>query len=235
MRKNTKFEFVIKANKIHNNTYDYSKVVYVNNKSKVIIVCPIHGDFHIAPGNHINGKQTGCPSCSLVKKGFARRTPRENYITRASKIHNNQYAYDNLVYHGHHHKLLVTCTIHGDFEQVASKHLKGHGCPKCSVSGFKAEKSATLYYLKIEYKNRVLYKIGITNRSITERFCVADLNKITVLYTKDYVKGAEAYQEEQRILKEFKHFKYTGPAVLESGGNTELFSIDILKKDIQNG
>lgn len=44
--------FIEKANKIHNNKYDYSKVKYVNNKTKVCIICHAkdengieHGEF----------------------------------------------------------------------------------------------------------------------------------------------------------------------------------------------
>lgn len=57
------------ASKIHNNKYDYSKVVYVNYNTKVIVVCPDHGDFETNLYNHsISG--TGCPKCSVAKIGI---------------------------------------------------------------------------------------------------------------------------------------------------------------------
>lgn len=44
-------------------TYDYSKTKYGNNnKEKVIITCPKHGDFRITPNNHLSNK-IGCPHC----------------------------------------------------------------------------------------------------------------------------------------------------------------------------
>ena len=55
-------EFIEKAKKIHNNKYDYSKVEYVNVKTKVCIICPEHGEFWQTPDSHINGK-SGCPKC----------------------------------------------------------------------------------------------------------------------------------------------------------------------------
>ena len=55
--------FVTKANIIHNNKYDYSKVEYVNAKTKVCIICPEHGEFWQTPEKHISRKQ-GCPMCS---------------------------------------------------------------------------------------------------------------------------------------------------------------------------
>lgn len=56
------FEFISQANKIHNFKYDYSKSEYKNTKTKIIIICPYHGEFKQAPTTHIYGK-SGCPSC----------------------------------------------------------------------------------------------------------------------------------------------------------------------------
>jgi len=38
-------EFISKAKKVHGDKYDYSLVEYVNNKTRVTIICPIHGEF----------------------------------------------------------------------------------------------------------------------------------------------------------------------------------------------
>lgn len=55
-------EFIEKANNVHCQKYGYEKVVYKNNKTKVIVSCPIHGDFLITPHAHIVLKQ-GCRKC----------------------------------------------------------------------------------------------------------------------------------------------------------------------------
>lgn len=57
--------FLKKSNLIHNYTYDYSKVNYINNKTKVIISCKIHGDFLQRPDMHLIGQ--GCPKCNISK------------------------------------------------------------------------------------------------------------------------------------------------------------------------
>lgn len=62
MRKLTTETFIIKARLVHGDKYDYSKVVYVNNKIKIIITCPIHGDFEQKPYIHLQG--SGCPKCT---------------------------------------------------------------------------------------------------------------------------------------------------------------------------
>jgi hypothetical protein len=37
--------FIEKAKKIHFDKYDYSKVNYINDRKKIIIICKIHGEF----------------------------------------------------------------------------------------------------------------------------------------------------------------------------------------------
>jgi len=53
--------FVKRAKLIHNDYYDYSKTVYIQNKKKVIIICPKHGEFEQSPDNHLAGKN--CSHC----------------------------------------------------------------------------------------------------------------------------------------------------------------------------
>lgn len=66
MKKLTKEKFVAKANKVHNNKYDYSKFEYKNSIIKSVIICPIHGEFKKKPSTHLFLAQ-GCPSCISSK------------------------------------------------------------------------------------------------------------------------------------------------------------------------
>ena len=54
-------EFIEKAKKIHGDKYDYSKVEYKNTRTKVRIICPVHGEFWQTPSSHLSGR--GCPNC----------------------------------------------------------------------------------------------------------------------------------------------------------------------------
>jgi hypothetical protein len=60
-KKITLEEFKERSNKIHNNKYDYSKSVYINAISKLIIICPIHGEFNQKAHSHSSGSE--CPKC----------------------------------------------------------------------------------------------------------------------------------------------------------------------------
>ncbi len=70
MRKLTTSDFIAKANLAHDNKYDYSLVNYVKNNVKVIIICPIHGEFQQTPGSHL--LKVGCPLCGGEKKEMTR-------------------------------------------------------------------------------------------------------------------------------------------------------------------
>lgn len=56
-------DFIIRSKKIHNDKYDYSLTDYVNNKSKVKIICPEHGVFEQRPDSHL--RDNGCFNCRI--------------------------------------------------------------------------------------------------------------------------------------------------------------------------
>lgn len=60
-KKDTKESFIDKARKVHGNKYDYSKIEYINAKTKVCIICPKHGEFWQRPVSHLKGNC--CPYC----------------------------------------------------------------------------------------------------------------------------------------------------------------------------
>lgn len=64
--------FIEEAKKVHGDLYEYHKVEYINSKSKVCIVCKIHGNFWQSPSNHLKGK--GCPYCSGNAKKWNKET-----------------------------------------------------------------------------------------------------------------------------------------------------------------
>lgn len=106
------------------------------------------------------------------------------------------------------------------------------GCPSCANRGFNPKKSGYLYYLKVTTDDKTFYKIGITNKeSLNDRFCNQDMDKITILRKLYFDLGSKAYELEQYYLKLFAQYRYHGDQILKSGGNTEIFTTDILSLD----
>lgn len=56
-------QFIEKAKQLHGNKYDYSLVEYINNRTRVKIICPEHGIFETTPQIHLKGNK--CPTCNF--------------------------------------------------------------------------------------------------------------------------------------------------------------------------
>ncbi|MCK9415301.1 hypothetical protein M0Q97_01430 [Candidatus Dojkabacteria bacterium] len=130
--KKTLEKFIIDANEKHNNKYDYSKVIYINNKIPVIIICPEHGQFIQRPDSHL--RKIGCPVCGQIKCAKNQLKSLETFIVESNIKHGFKYNYDSTIYNGSHKKVLIRCLKHGYFSQTPNAHLKGCGCPICTES-----------------------------------------------------------------------------------------------------
>lgn len=130
--KKTNEEFIKEAIELHGNKYDYSKVEYVNNHTKVCIICPEHGEFMQKPCKHL--LKQGCPICGDKQNGINKRITLNDFITRCNEIHENKYDYSNVIYEGWDKQIIIICPEHGEFIQNAGAHLSGHGCPMCHQS-----------------------------------------------------------------------------------------------------
>ena len=132
-----KDDFVKKAIAYHGDKYDYSKVNYVNSKTKVCIICPEHGEFWQTPNNHLN--TIGCPKCKNKIRGLKKRSNTFDFIAKSNLIFNNYYDYSKVNYVNNSIKVCIICPKHGEFWQTPSDHLIGCGCPKCGVRISKSE------------------------------------------------------------------------------------------------
>lgn len=61
-KKLTNSEFIEKANKKHNNLYDYSMTEYNGTSSHIDVICKKHGIFRQIANTHLSG--CGCPKCN---------------------------------------------------------------------------------------------------------------------------------------------------------------------------
>jgi hypothetical protein len=116
--------FISEAKLIHGDKYDYSLAEYINAKTKVKIICQIHGKFEQTPTNHLNGQT--CGKCNGLNKST------NEFIKQANLVHGDKYDYSLVDYIDSKTKIKITCTTHGEFEQLPTPHLSlKQGCPKC--------------------------------------------------------------------------------------------------------
>ena len=110
---------------LYGNKYDYSKSDFSTSKNITTVICPEHGEFKVDYDHHFNAK-IGCRYCSYPVRDT------ESFKKEAIIRHKGYYSYDKSEYVNSHTKVVITCPIHGDFEQSPNAHLRGEGCPDCA-------------------------------------------------------------------------------------------------------
>lgn len=115
------------AKAIYGDKYDYSKVVYQNRNHKILVGCPVHGDFEVFAREHLDGK--GCPKCA---KG-------EIFKEKVIEKFGEKYSFDRFVYYDSQTPVELVCPQHGSFYRTPSNILGSScGCPGCATERVKA-------------------------------------------------------------------------------------------------
>ena len=152
-RKKTTEEFIKEAKGVHGNTYDYSKVNYINSKTKVCIICHEHGEFWQLPNKHTKQKR-GCPKCN---GGVLSNV--DEFIKKAKNIHGDSYIYTDVIYKNAITPVSIICKKHGVFLCTPHSHLQGQGCPRCNDSVL--ERTTSLFlsknYIKHEQNKHFIW------------------------------------------------------------------------------
>lgn len=119
--------FIERAKKVHGNFYGYDRAVYRGQNEKIIITCPIHGDFETTPVRHWGGCK--CAKCQGVRPQMTT----DEFICEAKRVHGDKYDYSKVDYKNAKEKVEVICPKHGSFWVTPNNHVsKKSGCPECS-------------------------------------------------------------------------------------------------------
>lgn len=222
--------FKSRSNEVHGDKYIYDNIELTGNrKSKVKILCPEHGYFEQRVDDHLQGQ--GCPTCS----GNVRSNT-EDFIIKATNIHNGLYGYDKVNYINNNTKVSIECPIHGYFEQVPATHLQGQGCNTCAklLKGWSKthftdacnrnnKGLGILYVIRCFNDNESFYKIGITSKSVKARY--ASRHHMPYNYEELYVIQDEPsiiYDLENKLILQSAIYRYEPLIFFE--GRTECIS-----------
>ncbi len=148
--KKTTDQFIHEAKTIHGDKFDYTKVNYISARTKVIILCSVHGEFVQTPNKHLIGQ--GCPYCAGKHKTC------QDTLDDFIEIHGDLYDYSLVEYKNVHTKVKIVCKEHGIFEQLPLAHKRGSGCPKCYGRGKTQEE--ILHQLHEVHGNIYEYKLS---------------------------------------------------------------------------
>ena len=244
--------FIEEVTKKHNGFYNYDKVDYIGAHKKVIVTCPIHGDFETKPNDHIKGD--GCFECGKIRRADKNRYTNEKFIQKAKKIHNNKYNYSLCNYYDSDSIVTIICKLHGNFNIRASQHLSKYGCQKCgqekrvekqkenptgwNLTSWKSHgeiskefESYKCYIIRCWNEEEEFYKIGRTFKNIHKRFkCESDIPyNYEVIYLFEG-KAEDAYYSEVNLKRTYKPLKYVPSK--NFGGRYECFTTELPIEEI---
>lgn len=223
-KKMTTQEFVDRASKIHRDKYDYSKVEYINNKTKVNIICQKHGSFYITPHAHTTLAQ-GCRECYLDSQKRENRGVGYNNVrnSNSKKSYNTWRCLLLRCFDENYkakHPAYKDCTmcdewlLFSNFDSWFNKHyIEGWQLDKDLLSRGNLHYSPeTCCFLPIDLNN--IYKRNLSGRTIPTCISITDYGKYFVsiksggirVFAKsfDTIESAlAAYKEnKENIIKE---------------------------------
>jgi len=227
--------WITKASKVHDSFYDYSRVEYTNSHDKVIIICPLHGEFSQMATNHMKG--IGCWKCYKERAGDSQRMTKEEIIEKCKSIHGDYYDYSKVEYVNTHSKFVLVCPIHGEFKTSYSLHYHQKcGCSGCAKHGYDIIAPGYYYVHNIlnEDGDVIFIKGGISNdpeaRFKRWKSAIKSLprhkNHLPVVVHKVWFENGEEALDLEKALLDVEHIRF--PAVPGMDGGTELFRTDPL-------
>lgn len=178
---------------------------YVNSNTPILHECVKGHQWKVRPARILAGG--GCPQCSYKvpsTEDYNNEILQKGIITLDEYV-NSRTAINHICTEGHVWKATPSTIRHRS------------GCPICNRQGFDPTKPAILYYIRIGH----YYKIGITTRTVAERFRADKDKPLIVIAEIKFDCGRDARIAEQALLKQVN--RVTVPGYLKSGGNTELF------------
>src|ERR1019366_4030252 len=127
-------EVLVNFHETHGDKYDYSKIIYINAKTKIEIICPKegHGSFWQNPADHYQGR--GCAECDKEWKRENYKLDKETVFARFYQKHGDKYNYSLVNYIDCDTEVKIICSVldHLPFWQTPRNHFESCGCLDCS-------------------------------------------------------------------------------------------------------
>lgn len=121
--------FIDRSTELYGDRYDYTQTQYTNSYTPIRIICKLHGQFNLAPKQHIAG--SGCPVCVKTQRvDTIARTLK--FIKRSTATHGDKYEYSKVKYVNSYTSVEIVCKLHGSFMQQPRVHVNGCGCRLCA-------------------------------------------------------------------------------------------------------
>lgn len=200
-------EFIQKANKVHNEKYNYSQCNYIDYFQHVQIICnECENVFSQTPSNHLAGR--GCKKC----RDSVQRMTTADFIELAIKTHGDEYDYTNTKYTNAKTKVEIKCKKCLEiFSQLPRGHIyEESGCPKCRQSHGEKKISLMLKLLNIKYQPQKKFNDcrGIGSNLLRFDFYLPELNTCIEYDGKQHTDTKSKYWNESICKNDTKKDEY---------------------------
>lgn len=215
-------QFVAKARLTHGDAYDYSKVKYETNASKVIITCPKHGDFIQRAASHLAGCK--CRKCFIEDQ----RKTTEDFVREAKLVHGDKFDYSQVDYHGNKQPVEIVCPVHGSFWLKPNSHTSlGTGCRFCQDS--KGERAVELFLKK--YGIMHIREYRLLPYRYRYDFYLPDHNVYIEFNGQQHYKPIEVFGGEEAFQKTKENDKIKRSLVKDLNGHLIVIPYTCLNED----
>ena len=195
--KKTTEQFIEESKKKYGDEFDYSKVVYKNNETKVCIIDRKTGiEYFQTPANHLQGFDCRV-NCNITT---------EEFIKRAKLVHGDRYDYSKVNYINAKTKVCIICPEHGEFWQLPFNHLNGRGCAKCKNKS-SLEKYVEYFLTKNNVKFEAQKKFSWLGKKSLD-FFLPEYNLSIECQGRQHINKKESYFSENDLLLKRDSEKY---------------------------
>lgn len=200
LKTKTEGEFITEARRRHGSKYDYSKVNYINNATKVCIICTKHGEFWQLPTAHLNGH--GCDKCAKEMQSILFRDSTNDFIVKARAVHGNKYDYSFVNYINDRIPVEIKCNKCGCvFTQKPNNHKNGQGCPHCNFSSLEEKVEILLKQYNIIYEPQKRFPWLKSKRSMSLDFYLPEFNvAIECQGVQHYLEKESGFFTKEKVL-----------------------------------
>jgi hypothetical protein len=156
-------QFVARAAQVHGGKFFYDKAVYETKKSKVVVTCPIHGDYTVTAAVHLLGFD--CMKCAnAAKKGVRTRKNTPEYLAQKTALSQGERFFEG-----------VSCRICGN----KTRYACNNSCAECAVESRRKSntKNNCIRHHRINQANIYRSAVDIQKRIQAIYACVRDMSK----------------------------------------------------------
>lgn len=233
-------KFLEKSKSKFGDKFDYSKFIYINAKTKGIIICPLHGEFLKTPEKHTEKNSHGCNECYREYRktldnsnyNYNPEISKNKFIIKTKSKFGDKFIYDLKNYTEiTGNNISIICPEHGEFEMNPRAHLLSNtGCNKCGDI-IRRKSNTNTYEDSIEvvrklHNNKYIYPIDNKKIYVNKR------TKIKIICPEhgEFIKSVQKHQSGQGCFS-CKVNEMVTNKVLVGGYSHILFESDPSLKD----